>query len=331
MNTTGLYEELAKKVGMAHSAIVPDLWRMICSEEEARIVNAMPGTAEGLAETFGKPVAEMEAILQELFHRGVAFDSIKEGRRHYRMPRHIIQFHDATILWPEAPPALLELWAKFTTEEYPSLPALVTQAGLPSFFRVLPVNEGIAAKGEILPYEDAAQILENAASLAVTQCTCRYVMKKCNRLLEACIQLNRGADYAIKRGTGRRIDVAEGKEILKKARAAGLVHMTENRAGIGNVICNCCDCCCIGIPFAKNPATRGVIATSRYQAAVDARSCTGCGLCIEVCPVDAISEDGAGAVNVNPAVCIGCGLCAFECPVSALSLQQIHPASFIPA
>jgi Fe-S-cluster-containing hydrogenase component 2 len=47
--------------------------------------------------------------------------------------------------------------------------------------------------------------------------------------------------------------------------------------------------------------------------------------------VDAISEDGAGAVNVNPAVCIGCGLCAFECPVSALSLQQIHPASFIPA
>ena len=156
-------------------------------------------------------------------------------------------------------------------------------------------------------------------------------MKKCDRLLEACIQLNRGADYAIKRGTGRRIDVAEGKEILKQARAAGLVHMTENKAGIGNVICNCCDCCCIGIPFAKNPATRGVIATSRYRADVDAGSCTACGLCIEVCPVKAISENGSDAVAVDPALCIGCGLCAFECPVAAIGLKQVHPASFIPA
>ncbi|HAR97589.1 MAG TPA: 4Fe-4S ferredoxin [Syntrophus sp. (in: bacteria)] len=331
MNSADLYQELTQKVGMAHSAIVPDLWRMICTEEEARIVNAMPGTAESLAETFGKPVAEMQALLDELYHRGVAFDYVKDGRQFYRMPRHIIQFHDATILWPEAPQALLDLWVKFTEEEYPSLPALVTQAGLPSFFRVIPVNEAIASKSEVLPYEDAAKILENANSLAVTKCTCRFVMKKCDRLLEACIQLNRGADYAIKRGTGRRIDVAEGKEILKQARAAGLVHMTENKAGIGNVICNCCDCCCIGIPFAKNPATRGVIATSRYRADVDAGSCTACGLCIEVCPVEAISENGADAVTVDPALCIGCGLCAFECPVAAIGLKQVHPASFIPA
>jgi hypothetical protein len=40
------------------------------------------------------------------------------------------------------------------------------------------------------------------------------MMGRCNKLLEACLQMNKGAAYAIKRGTGRQIDLEEAKTIL---------------------------------------------------------------------------------------------------------------------
>jgi electron transfer flavoprotein alpha subunit len=49
--------------------------------------------------------------------------------------------------------------------------------------------------------------------------------------------------------------------------------------------------------------------------------CTGCGLCLQVCPFGALSLDSENIVVVNEA-CTGCGACVPECPVSALSLPE---------
>jgi Pyruvate/2-oxoacid:ferredoxin oxidoreductase delta subunit len=330
MNSVDVYYELANKLGMGNSKLVPDIWRMVCSAEEAEIINAMPATTEELAQKFGKAGEEMSKILQHLFIKGVAFDYAKDGKTYYRMPRHILQFHDATILWKDAPQALLDLWVKYTNEEYPQIPEMLTKMNVPAFFRVIPINEVIQTKNQVLAYEDAVKMIENASNLAVTKCTCRLVMKKCNRDLEVCLQLNRGADYAIKRETGRKVDVAEAREILKKAEAVGLVHMTENKGGAGNVICNCCDCCCIALPYLKNPATKGIIAPSRYQASVNEPLCTSCGLCIDICPVKAISLNGDALARVDQEGCLGCGLCARECPTNAITLVQVRKEDFIP-
>ncbi len=54
-------------------------------------------------------------------------------------------------------------------------------------------------------------------------------------------------------------------------------------------------------------------------AVVDKETCTGCGACVEVCPVDAIEMDGDVA-KVSDA-CIDCGQCVDECPVEAISMQ----------
>ena len=83
--------------------------------------------------------------------------------------------------------------------------------------------------------------------------------------------------------------------------------------------------------FAKDTKTKGVLAPSRYLAEVDENECTSCGLCVDICPVEAISLNGEGLASVYKQGCIGCGLCASTCPVDAISLSDIRPQDFIPA
>lgn len=326
-----LYRELSRKLLMEHSTVLPRIWSTVCSENEAEIVNALPATAAELAGKFGRTTDEMLSILQELFHRGAVFEAIKGGVTTYRMPRHMVQFHDSTILWEEAPQELMDLWVEFDETEYPGLLDFVTQIKLPSFMRVIPVGETIATKNQVLAYEDALKMLESANALAVTTCVCRKLMKKCDKPLDVCLQLNRGAEYTIKRRTGRKIDLDEAKQILKRSQEAGLVHLTENTPGRSNVLCNCCSCCCEMLRFAHDTKTKGVLAPSRYQARLDSDACTGCSLCEDICPLNAISLGSEGVAEIKADSCIGCGLCATVCPGNAISLVEIRPTDFIPA
>ena len=50
-------------------------------------------------------------------------------------------------------------------------------------------------------------------TLAVTKCTCRLTAHKCDRPLEACLQVNRAAQYSIDRGTGREVSKEEALKI----------------------------------------------------------------------------------------------------------------------
>ena len=45
--------------------------------------------------------------------------------------------------------------------------------------------------------------------------------------------------------------------------------------------------------------------------------CLGCGACVSVCPVEALSLDADGHAESNKDVCIDCGNCANVCPVGA--------------
>ena len=49
-------------------------------------------------------------------------------------------------------------------------------------------------------------------------------------------------------------------------------------------------------------------------AIIDQDKCTECGLCLEMCRWDAISEDFV----VNPIACEGCGVCVYFCPEEAI-------------
>jgi len=52
---------------------------------------------------------------------------------------------------------------------------------------------------------------------------------------------------------------------------------------------------------------------------IDEEKCTGCGSCVDVCPVDALKLENDKA-KVYEDTCIDCGTCVDECPVEAIEL-----------
>ncbi len=53
----------------------------------------------------------------------------------------------------------------------------------------------------------------------------------------------------------------------------------------------------------------------------DPELCTGCGACVEQCPVSALSMDDDDLPRVDKALCIGCFCCQEICPVKAITLK----------
>lgn len=326
---TEIYKKLAGSIAQAGSERIARLWSMLCDEEEAALLLAMPATMEQLAQKTGRNAADIEQALKKLFIKGVTFERVKDGATIFNRPKNMVQFHDASVLWPDATLEFHDLWREFMDEEYPAFVNMLGMAGLKAFMRIVPVNKSLKSTTEVLPHEQAAAMIREARALAVTKCTCRVTQRKCERPVEVCIQLNRGAEYALKRGTGRAITVDEALEILDIAEKAGLVHLTENKSVGGNVLCNCCPCCCMAIRPIIQSGSHAFATTSRYACEVSADDCTMCMECLDRCPAGAISPNGS-AVVVDRDRCIGCGLCASACPTSTLSLIEVRPPEFIP-
>lgn len=56
------------------------------------------------------------------------------------------------------------------------------------------------------------------------------------------------------------------------------------------------------------------------KAFVDPNICSGCGICVDTCPVQAI-EMMDSVAKVDPEKCTGCGICVDACPVQAIALK----------
>ena len=54
---------------------------------------------------------------------------------------------------------------------------------------------------------------------------------------------------------------------------------------------------------------------------VNKEKCIGCGTCVSICPVGAISFDKGGKAVIDKTKCIHCGACEASCPVGAIKLD----------
>lgn len=332
MTNMDLYRQLAASVGAAESPTIAKIFQMLAREDEARLLLAAspPATLSQLAEKTGLPSERLQEMISHLFQKGLIFSVEKEGAVRYYRVRHVPQLHDATAVAPDAPEELLALWKHYTDTEWPEyarkIEAFVPQAPI----RVIPVNVVMETASRILAFDDVKEVVQGARTLAVTRCTCRVIAKRCQKPVEVCIQVNRAADYAVKRGTGRAISKDEALEILKRCEDEGLVHVVDNRREVDHVICNCCKCCCMNWPPLKAGVKRFVV-PSRFMAQVNPQECVGCGGCLERCYFDAIAlDEDSQKASVDGSKCMGCGLCVVNCPAGAIALVEVRSEEFVP-
>jgi heterodisulfide reductase subunit A len=65
---------------------------------------------------------------------------------------------------------------------------------------------------------------------------------------------------------------------------------------------------------------QGEIALEPFRATVDQNKCSGCRICNNMCPFNAILfHEDRMVTEVNPALCQGCGTCIAACPAGAIS------------
>ena len=55
---------------------------------------------------------------------------------------------------------------------------------------------------------------------------------------------------------------------------------------------------------------------------VDKKKCTGCGTCVQVCPVNVFEIKDGKSVPVRAKDCIGCRACETSCPAKAITIKD---------
>jgi len=76
--------------------------------------------------------------------------------------------------------------------------------------------------------------------------------------------------------------------------------------------------------------TKEALVSEGITASIDPDKCSGCKLCIGVCPYEAISfDEKRGIAVVNEMLCKGCGCCAASCPSSACTVKNFRDENII--
>ena len=58
------------------------------------------------------------------------------------------------------------------------------------------------------------------------------------------------------------------------------------------------------------------------EVKVDVEKCTGCGTCVDTCPVDVFEINDEKSVVVNNDECLVCRACEVQCPESAIEIIE---------
>jgi Pyruvate/2-oxoacid:ferredoxin oxidoreductase delta subunit len=330
------YVVLAEKLGYAGSERVKKVLKRLMDREEGEIAASLPCSVGELAQKLGKQEEQVNQILRGLFEKGVIFMTSKG----YQFARDILQLHDATAcdvrsdeVWGRE---LLDLWEDFCQSEWYADWAKTVETWIMPLWRVVPARKAVSKGTKLLPSEDVETILDKATRFALANCSCRRIATRCDLPVEVCLQLNRAAEYAITRGTGKELTRDEAMKIMDIAEEAGLIHSVYNGSAVTNVICNCCaDCCVFYYPLAKHGVLEKGVAKSRFQAEVDGVACKGCQTCVERCPFEAvemvkISGEKKLKAQVISEKCFGCGVCAVGCESEAIRLVEVRPPEYIP-
>lgn len=340
-----LQERLHKNpIGAPATKELFEILRLRFTEEEAEIGARMPMTPaplEKLSERLSEAPDRLQAKLECMAEKGLVLDFETNGKRFYMLAPTVIGFFEFTFmrLHKDLPnKKLADLLSAYMFED--TTFAKNAFRGNTQIGRALVHEKTLTddLRSEILPYEQASEIIKEAKLCAVGLCYCRHKAmhhgSPCKKPMEVCTTLNESADWVIRRGFGREVSTEEALDIAAKTRDQCMVHIADNVKNNVSYICHCCGCCCGQLRAINSAGIQHAVHTSNFLASVDADKCKGCARCVRNCPVMAIelkaTSFGKPMARIDEKLCLGCGVCNIACKNKALSMEPRAKRVFTP-
>ena len=306
--------EVSDAVGIGiHTRIL----KRIFTPEDAEIamkLKTVPETAVEIAARLGADRQQMEKTLHEMSQKGLIFRTGKPGGYRYMASAFLVGIIEFQMnrMTPEL--------ARDMEEFAPLLYEKTWMKGKTRDLRTIPISESVDSESQVMPYESAEQVIRSAKYIAISDCMCRKIKEltgnPCRKPSEVCFHFGSGSHYFVENGLARYIDRTEALAILKKGIEASLVCQLSSSQN-PSALCMCCACCCGPLQAFMRQDKPAELINSSFFAQVSKDNCTGCELCVDLCPINAISmDDDIAAVNRDR--CIGCGVCAGSCPAEAI-------------
>ncbi|OGP57039.1 MAG: hypothetical protein A2V67_00620 [Deltaproteobacteria bacterium RBG_13_61_14] len=326
--------DYAIQLGFPESETLGRIFAILYEGENAvKVVAALPGTAAEVAQKTGLPEKHAADVAAQLLMQGRIVVDFKRPNVFRRFPA-MIELRDSSVLDPNAPQELFELWERLVLKESTPLVEGLKKRDVTAMVRVIPIERTVQAQNTVLDVDSARKIFSEASLITAVPCVCRTVARKNGRgqncpapETAVCMQTNLFAMGVLTRKLGEKLSKDEALKRIGEAEDAGLVHMVRNNVQKDMFMCNCCACCCTGLYFLQQLNFPGSIAPSRFRVKLDPNACSGCGICEERCQFHAITMNDAASINLNQ--CYGCGNCVITCPEEALALEEIRPREFI--
>lgn len=325
----GLYRKLQKQLDAyslgfpaTESGIEIEILKDLFTEEEAELFTAMTPlleTSEAVAVRLGRDPGDVARRLEDMAVKGLLFRLRKDEKVTYgAIPfMHGLLEFQVNNLSRERVLAV----EKYFKDGFQK--AIAGSAGL--FLRTIPVRVSIDIERHVAAFDDACAILSNAGLIVIADCICRksrsVIDEGCGKPVEVCFMFGSMAKYYLDNKMGRKISYDEGVAILTEAQKAGLVIQPATSQNPGGM-CNCCGDCCGVLRAIKLDPKPADLVYSNHQAVVIGENCSGCGICVERCQMDALSMDNEGIAVIDYDRCIGCGLCVPTCPSAAMLLEK---------
>jgi len=211
-----------------------------------------------------------------------------------------------------------------------TVPTRQTEDGKP--VKIISVDKALDVSEEfVLPSQTVEEIINKFDDIAVGYCFCRQrrnlLGDNCSTAAPTlnCFTFGKSARHTAAQGFAKKISKEEAHKIMKEAEQAGLIHKAfhpgSRESSPETSICNCCKDCCDTLNLWRN-GTLPLINSTYHLSLIDRDTCTGCGICVEWCPTDAIVLDDEGLALRDENACFGCGVCARFCPEEAISLKE---------